>query len=945
MYRTNPTQSKRTPQHPSTSTTRTVGRGSRAEGQPDNPRAACRRRGPAGVVSDRRMPAGKRLGLLRLGLLLVSALAASGASGVSAVGAVLHVDALAAGSNDGSSWADAFTDLQTALATSISGDEIWVASGTYAPAGPDGDRAATFQLVSGVGVYGGFSGTEAVRDRRNPAAYVTVLSGDLNANDHAVSTAADLANELTRSDNSFHVTTGTGADETAVLDGFVITAGHANGPGAADGGGMLNAGVVSTVAHPTVINCMFEWNFAWRNGGGLYNRWGDLTLSNCTFRHNHANAGGGPSFELGGGGMSNVNANPVMSDCTFSLNTTASNGAGLHNLSGSPTIIHCRFDENKTADVSAPLGGGGMFTRAEGSPVLMNCTFTGNFAIWGGGLRITRDSAPIIINCAFSGNVGVQSSAGISLNNGGTATIINCTVSGNSTAGGGIGAGIEVGGESNLILKNCVLWGNTSGGISDRRAQITHGLQSAQVPDISHSCVQGGWDEGIGNIDLDPLFRDADGPDNIIGTADDDLRLTGFSPCIDTGDNVSLPADSADLDGDGDTAEAIPIDLKGNQRVRGSWIDMGAYEYELAVTAGGPSPIDRADDISRDVVLAWQPGVSAQTHNVYLGTSWDDVDAATPDTIAAVGLSQETHSLDVGRLAFDQTYYWRVDEVNGAPDYTEFKGATWSFTTEPFAYPITAIAVSASSTSGPDTGPEKTIDGSGLVDDLHGIHASDMWVSGGLPATIEYTFDRAYKLHQLWVWNSNQLIEAFVGFGAKDVVIEHSLNGIDWVALEGFAQLAQAPGVAGYALNNVIDLEGVMASAVRITINSVHGFAPQTGLSEVQFFHVPVLARQPQPAVGTTLDSLDTVLSWRPGREADLHEVLFSENRDAVEDGSALIATTTVAWLDLSDLNLQYGTTYYWKVNEVNALENPPVHEGDVWSFTTPEFGSIDGVE
>ena len=211
-----------------------------------------------------------------------------------------------------------------------------------------------------------------------------------------------------------------------------------------------------------------------------------------------------------------------------------------------------------------------------------------------------------------------------------------------------------------------------------------------------------------------------------------------------------------------------------------------------------------------------------------------------------------------------------------------------------------------------------------------------MWVSGSIPATIEYTFDRTYKLHQLWVWNSNQLIESFVGFGAKDVVIEHSLNGTDWMALEGFAQLAQAPGVAGYALNNVIDFEGVMASAVRITINSVHGFAPQTGLSEVQFFHVPVLARQPQPAVGTTLDSLDTVLSWRPGREADLHEILFSENRDAVEDGSALIATTTVAWLDLSDLNLQYGTTCYWKVNEVNALENPPVHEGDVWSFTTP---------
>ena len=195
------------------------------------------------------------------------------------------------------------------------------------------------------------------------------------------------------------------------------------------------------------------------------------------------------------------------------------------------------------------------------------------------------------------------------------------------------------------------------------------------------------------------------------------------------------------------------------------------------------------------------------------------------------------------------------------------------------------------------------------------------------------------------VWNSNQLIEAFVGFGAKDVVIEHSLDGTNWTVLEGVTQLAQAPGVGRYAANNRIDFAGTTAQHVRLTINSVHGVADQASLSEVRFSSIPVYARNPQPAAGTTTDSLDVVLSWRPGREADSHEVLFSENRDVVEDGSALIATTTDAWLDLSDLDLQYGTTYYWKVNEVNPLENPPIYEGDVWSFTTPAFGSIDGVE
>ena len=115
-----------------------------------------------------------------LGLLGLSAAVAGQHS------SVIHVKADATGANNGSSWADAFTDLQLTLMSAVPGDEIWVASGTYAPAGRNGDRAATFQLVSGVGVYGGFSATETERHQRKPATYVTILSGDLNANDRAV---------------------------------------------------------------------------------------------------------------------------------------------------------------------------------------------------------------------------------------------------------------------------------------------------------------------------------------------------------------------------------------------------------------------------------------------------------------------------------------------------------------------------------------------------------------------------------------------------------------------------------------------------------------------------------------------------------------------------------------------------------------------------------------
>ena len=116
-----------------------------------------------------------------------------------------------------------------------------------------------------------------------------------------------------------------------------------------------------------------------------------------------------------------------------------------------------------------------------------------------------------------------------------------------------------------------------------------------------------------------------------------------------------------------------------------------------------------------------------------------------------------------------------------------------------------------------------------------------MWISAGVPATIEYAFDGVYSLHELWIWNSNQLIENFLGYGAKDVVIEYSLDGENWTVLEGVDPLVQAPGTEDYRHNNTIDFGGVMARHVRLTINSVQGVASQASLSEVRFyFKTPV---------------------------------------------------------------------------------------------------------
>jgi hypothetical protein len=366
----------------------------------------------------------------------------------------------------------------------------------------------------------------------------------------------------------------------------------------------------------------------------------------------------------------------------------------------------------------------------------------------------------------------------------------------------------------------------------------------------------------------------------------------------------------------------------------------GGISPELATA---PSPELETDDVPRDVVLAWTPGDYAVKHDVYLGTVLDDVNGATVTDPMGVLVSQgqDATSFDAGALAFGQTYYWRVDEVNGAPDNTVFKGELWNFTTEPFAYPVADITATASGSHETEMGPEKTIDGSGLdAMDQHSTQPTDMWLSAaGAEHWIQYEFTQALKLDEMWVWNSNQIIEAFVGLGAKDVVIETSLDGAAWTALEDATQFAQAPGTASYTANTIVDFAGTLAKFVRITINAGYGMMPQYGLSEVRFFSIPVQAREPQPASGATTDSVDVMLAWRAGREAVSHEIsLGTDSADL-----AVIGTSSEASFDPGELS--YGTTYFWKIDEVNEAATPARNAGELWSFTTPDFGIVDSFD
>jgi len=526
-----------------------------------------------------------------------------------AAGKTIYVDD-ATGVNNGSSWENAYFYLQDALADANSAEkpvEIWVAQGIYMPdhgaIQTPGDCEATFQLISGVLLKGGYAGLrEPDPNARDVDLYETILSGDLNGDDAQVDVVEvadlkDLESEPTRMENSYHVVTGSGTDDSAVLDGFTITAGNANGPkGPKDdpykfqsGAGMYNISGSLIVA-----NCTFTMNAAF-NGGGIFNYDCSLTLTGCGFTRNLATWGGGMNnhkcsliltnctfsenlARRGGGGICNKWPSTLkLSDCTFIRNLADFSGGGMHG--GAATLTNCVFIANEA------LQGGGLFS---GLLNLTNCSFIANKAkYWGGGMW---SGSYNMSNCMLSGN-----SAGVS---GGAIFIFcsdliltNCTLTGNSAPKGNALSSDEFHGDSsNVEITNCIFWGSNNEIWNDT------GLSTSIT--ISYSDIQGGqavvhdpcsaivW--GQGNIDTDPLFADpgylvdVNDPNIVVEPSDpnNDLWVNGdyrlkseagrwdpnseswviddvTSPCIDAGDPVT------------------PVMCEPHPR--GYFINMGAY--------------------------------------------------------------------------------------------------------------------------------------------------------------------------------------------------------------------------------------------------------------------------------------------------------------------------------------------------------------------------------
>lgn len=469
----------------------------------------------------------------------------------------LYVNDDAPAGGDGLTWATAFQNPGDAFgAVSAYGgaiDEIWVAAGTYyTPQVPI--LGYTFDLPDGVKIYGGFAGTETQLSQRNPAPNQSFLSGSVGL--------------PTTDDNAWHVIMAWGCGSSTLLDGFTITGGNADAPASAWDG----------------------------YGGGAYIRESQLTIRNCNFVGNRGWRGGAIAIQ---------DSTPRIEDCYFMLNTAEQSGGAIYTLpGGAPKVVNCDFRANV-----ALINYGGAIANSEGNSMnIANCRFMSNSADWGGGGVYTSNGNCVIANCTFTGNFGVADRGG-AIHTFGDNTylfVYNSTIVGNRNYQCG---GIDAFAGAQVFVRNSIVYGNVDDdpATNDEGEQLRRASDSALT--VSYCNVQG-WSGilgGTGNFNAIVQFVDSDGPDNILGTLDDNLRLLPNSPCIDRGSNSLLPSDACDVDLDNNLIEPLPLDLDGNARRiddpatadagagTAPIVDIGAYEFSPPCDL--PADLDSDGDV------------------------------------------------------------------------------------------------------------------------------------------------------------------------------------------------------------------------------------------------------------------------------------------------------------------------------------------------------------
>jgi len=297
-------------------------------------------------------------------------------------------------------------------------------------------------------------------------------------------------------------------------------------------------------------------------------------------------------------------------------------------------------------------------------------------------------------------------------------------------------------------------------------------------------------------------------------------------------------------------------------------------------TAYDPVPADRAELIDPNITLSWTAGFIAKLHTVYFGDDFDDVNGATG------GFPQQSTTYNPGPLEFDKTYYWRVDEFDGAATH---KGEIWSFSTKP-AEPNIAH----------DPYP------------ANGAMHSDTWVtlswSPGRHA-VSHDFYFGYNFEDVnngtgetYYWNENFLF-----------------------VIAGFPEFPWGGLIPGTTYYWRID-----------EVNNLHPDSPWKG--DVWSFGIPpYTAYNPIPSNGAEQIDPNVTLSWTAGLHAELHAIYFGDNFDDVNDATVGLPQETTSY---TPGPLEFDLTYYWRVDEYGGHTT---HKGEIWSFTTVSAALVRG--
>lgn len=257
-----------------------------------------------------------------------------------------------------------------------------------------------------------------------------------------------------------------------------------------------------------------------------------------------------------GAAVSIVDSSPTLRDVVVTR-MYADGAAAVDMYLSSAVFERVRFIGN-----DAPGGAGAVLMGVSGSPIFRSCLFAGNFADGGAGaVSVGGLVAPLFVNCVFSGNGSDGGTSGIDIANAADVTVANCTFNENLDLSGARRA-ISVASSARALVTNSIFRADGTGPLL---------TGSALALTVRNCNIQGGFAPGTGIIDADPLFADAAGPDGVVGTDDDDLRLLAGSPSIDAGDNADVPP-------------GVTTDADGLTRIIAT-VDHGAYEFQSAPCA------------------------------------------------------------------------------------------------------------------------------------------------------------------------------------------------------------------------------------------------------------------------------------------------------------------------------------------------------------------------